>query len=318
MKKAVNKILALAIAVASVITPLGGIAEYAYAEEVDSSKITGGFTVSPPNQVVTLVPGEKYEYSIEVFNPSAATEDIDVKAVVKPFGINKDSEDYDFDFDTVSNYNQMMDWIEVENPTATVSPNNRAYINYTISVPENAPAGGQYASIGIQRLPRSTGGGGVNIAETMEIASLIYATVLGETTESGNILANNITGMSFDAKIKADALVSNTGNVHSTAKYKLQVYPLFSNEEMYTNEEKPDSIVVIPGQTYRNFIQWDSPLVGIFKVVQTVEFAGTINTATKTVIVCPIWLIVIIVAVILLIVFYLTSSSKKRKNAKRK
>lgn len=312
MKTLVKKIFTTMVAIAFAAVACG---RGAYAEDVDMSNIVGGFTVSPPNQVITLVPGETYDYSIEVFNPAAATESIDIKAYLKSFGVDKNSEDYDFDFDTVSNYNQILDWIKIENTEATIEPNKRAFIKYTISVPEDAPAGGQYASIAIQRVPKQTENkGGAAISEAMEIASLIYATVLGETTESGAILENNIPVFSFEPRVKADTLVQNTGNVHSGAKFTLQVFPLFSDEEVYTNEEKPDSIVVIPGQTYRSFEQWDGPTVGIFKVVHTVEFAGQVSKAEKFVIVCPLWLLFVIVAAVIFILIWIFARNKKRKN----
>ena len=282
--------------------------------EPKEGDIIGGFTVSPPNQQVVLLPGESYTYTISVSNPSMAEKSIEVLADVSPFGVQTGSQNYDFDFSTKSNYNQLVDWITIENPEGTIEPNETFTIVYHIDVPEDAPAGGQYASIGVQRVPEEKQGGNVAISETMEIASLIYATIVGSTEEKAEILANDISMFSFDSKIQATSLVKNEGNVHEGVWYTLQVFPLFSDEEIYTNEESPDSIVVIPDQTYFRTEEWTGPAVGIFKVRQTVKIAGEVSVVEKFVILCPLWLMFVIVLAIILLVFWIFSKNRKRNN----
>lgn len=277
----------------------------------DQPQISGGIIVSPPNQNLVLVPGETYYRTIEVASPSVSEDDVKVSAIVSRFGVKDSGVNYETDFDTVSNYNQIADWISVENPEATIAPGGRASINYSITVPQDAPAGGQYAAIKIHKetIPNATSG--IAIADQIEISSLIYAIVLGDTDESGEILENTISGFSFEPKITANALVKNNGNVHSDANYTLQVFPLFSNEEIYTNEEEPGYATIIPNQTYLHSKTWDSPAVGIFRVVQTVTFAGETSTTERFVVICPLWLIFILIAAIILFILGIVINRRK-------
>ena len=55
------------------------------------------------------------------------------------------SEKYNADVVTKTNYTQMADWITIHEPTGTLMPNEAKELSFTIEVPENAPGGGQYA-----------------------------------------------------------------------------------------------------------------------------------------------------------------------------
>lgn len=304
-KKLLTILTGMVMIMASLLSPVG----VAFAE----ADYTGGFIVSPPNQVIVLVPGESYTYTIQVTNPEAAVDSIIAAARVVPFTV-QDTTDYSVDYQTKTNYNQIVDWITLEEPEIEIAPNSTGIITYRIDVPSDAPAGGQYASVNVQKKnTEDVVEGGANIKETMEIASLIYATVLGETTEAGEIMDNMVDGFSFDGKIKASVMAKNEGNVHSTLKSTLRVFPLLSNEEYYTNEDEPRSIVLIPNQAYYMTQQWEGPKLGIMRVVQTVEFAGEVSETQRFVIVCPMWVLFLVIAAIILALCWIFAKNNKKK-----
>ena len=303
--KILPKLILSLIAVCSMLA----LGQKAYAEE---TQLVGGFTVSPTDRSLVLTPGEKYDYTIEVSNPSMATSAITVKAQVAPFSILDGSLDYSVDFQTESSNTMITDWIKIENPKQVIEPNEVATIRFRIEVPKDAPAGGQYATINVQRVREGAGDGNVGISESMEIASLVYAMVLGETNESGEIVSNSIAGFSFTSDIKADSIIHNTGNIHASAFYSLRAYPLFSKKEIYNNENDPDSIVLLPDQSYYKLQQWKAPRGGIFKVVQSIDFAGSTFEATKYVIICPIWFLIFVSAIIVVVVVRIIVKRRKK------
>ncbi len=121
--------------------------------------------------------------------------------------------------------------------------------------------------------------------------------------------------------ITASFVAKNDGNTHSLITYYLQVFPLFSDEEVYTTEEDPQKEYVLPGTTRYVQQSWaKSPSIGIFKVRQTVYYGSVEETPSITermVIICPIWLLFLIVFSITAIIIYFIARAKARKAERR-
>ena len=279
-------------------------------------------SVSPPYAKVTLQPGESYKASFKLTNTGGGT--LEYKAYATPYTVASDDESYSSpDYSNATKYSKISEWIQIDEADTSGSLEALAEneINYTIKVPKDASPGGQYAAIVIERTNAdSVGATNANVASVPRVAYVIYASVAGQANNSGSISQNNISSFFLSTPISATSLVENTGNVHSDAEYILQVYPLFSNEEVYTNEENPETYIILP-ETRRFITQtWSdgAPNIGIFKVKQTVKFAGTESVNEKLVVVCPVWLLLAIVFVIVFWIIWLVMRSKNRKANKGK
>ncbi len=273
------------------------------------------FSVSPMNERIILNPGEVYEGSFKVSNPASSEDDFSYIVEVKPFDVD---ENYNPVYDEESERNAIVDWTAIDDSDAegTLSPNETIEIHYTITVPESAPAGGQYMSLTTSQVVSNENTGGVNITSVPAIAHIIYAEVAGTTIKSGVISDASVPSFIFTGNIAGTSAVENTGNTYGTATYTLQVFPLFSDEEVYTNVEDPDTMTIINGKTYYNETAWtDTPSVGIYNVVYSVDFEGTTAEVSKMVIVTPVWLLFIVVlaiiAIIILIVYGVKTRQKK-------
>lgn len=288
--------------------------------QVFADEILSSMTVSPPTQRMILMPGETYSGSLKISNSNDNKNDLKYSASIGSFSQVKDGKSKD-DYGSVdhisrSNYNQIMDWIELDKETGTVAPNSTDVLSYKINVPKDAPAGGQYATIIIrdETVNSDEDSGNVAIQNVMQFGSIIYAEVTGETREAGAILENNVPMISFGSPLMVSSIVKNDGNVHTDAEYTLQIYPLFSDKEVYSNEEEPMTSLILPESERYNALTWDeAPMVGIFKVRQTVKIFGDTSVVEKIVIICPLWLLFIIIIAIALIIFWLVSKSKKRQ-----
>lgn len=277
----------------------------------------GRFSVSPMNQKIVLTPGETYNGSFRIVNPGSNTTDFKYKAEVTPFYVD---EDYHVIYENNGDYTQMVNWMTIDNKEGTIAPNNVVELHFSIDVPKNAPAGGQYAAITVS----SDNNGealqdGLNIDRTYSIAHIIYAEIAGTTRRGGEIFNANVQGFILDGDISGVSSIRNDGNVHGTAKYTLQIWPLFSGEEVYTNEESPMEKTVLPGRTLTSSIAWEgTPIVGIFNVKYTVDFEGVTTEVSKMVIKCPVWLLLIIIIIIVGIVVWIVFRSKSRKKTEKK
>ena len=286
------------------------------------------FSLSPMKEKILLNPGEKYSSAVTVYVQDGDVTDIRYKVEVQEFFVD---ENYNHIFSECGVYCEMKNWITIDSPTeGRLSPGDKVNIKYTINVPKDAPGGGQYASIMVQGDPwtdESENGedsdeSGVTstIKEEKKIAYTVYAEVAGDVTRNGEIIDINVPSFLLSGDIKGESSIKNTGNVHGDAKYILQVFPLFSDEEIYTNEEDPHTITILPDRTRYDELAWDkTPAVGIFNVLYTVEFEGVTAQVSKMVIKCPVWLLFvalfILFAIIMLIAWVILRAKKRSKNS---
>ena len=304
-KKLKTFVLAVMTAVSSVILPVTAV----YAAD-DSEAY--GFTMSPLKENIILTPGETFEGSFLIHNPATHVKDFEYEITVQPFYVN---EDYTAVYEEEGSYNLMVDWITIDSDTAgSLAPNQQEEIHYTINVPSNAPAGGQYAAITVTSANATNEGDGSAILEKTAIAHTIFAEVTGNTIHSGDITDANVPSFMLSGNIYGESTIKNTGNVHGVATYTLSVTPLFSSEEVYTNEENPTVHNVLPNRSYYNKIEWDeTPAMGIFNVKYTVDFDGVVTEVNKMVIICPIWMMIVAIVVIVAIVCGIVMIIRKRK-----
>jgi len=271
---------------------------------------TAGLTVSPMYQMKVLVPGEAEPGSLVVANPADSDGSIEYELEVRAFSYDSDKGEV---FAETEDYSDMVDWIVLDSTSGTLEPNERREISFTINTPADTRAGGQYAAI----IVRTKGGQVGPFNEVFEIAHLIYAEVSGDTIHKGNVDSVEVPSFLFSGNIAGKASITNEGNTHAYVSQVLKVFPLFGDEEYYTNEEDPQkNLVMASAKRYTSTTWEETPKIGIFRVVYTVEFEGVTNEVSKVVIVCPLWLIILI-AIILGILIVRPFFSKKNKKDKR-
>ena len=312
MRLKLNKIKLWLVSIGSIFTLImGPLASGVYAEE-------RGITMSPMNQRVVLNAGEKYTGSFTISNPVNNSEEIKYQIVVRPFYVD---DNYNVYYEETEGLNQIVDWTTVDIDSGVLPVGEVQKIHFTIDVPKDAPAGGQYAAITAVAIDEKNTKDdaenvGATIGQNMAIAHIIYAEVAGTTRRSGEIIDTNIPSFLLDGNISAESTIKNTGNTHGTATYKLQIFPLFSSEEVYTNEETPQTKTILPNRTLTNKSTWDqTPAMGIFNVKYTVEFEGVTTEVSKLVIKCPLWLLFVILFVIIALIIWIVIRIRTHKKS---
>lgn len=313
-----KRLAATAISILGILTLLitpGALAESDYS-----------FAVTPMNQKIIITPGGSYQSSFKVVNPSNSSVDIDYEIKLSNFYVD---ENHSVVFEEVGDTGKILDWITIDSHKAgNLKPSESATIAFTVNVPEDAAAGGQYAAFVVtaeaasdeneRQEQQDEGNRNMAIKEVKAISHLLYAEVAGNTLRQGEVLEASVPSFLLSGDISGNSSVKNTGNVHGTAKYTLQVFPLFSNEEIYTNEENPSEREILPDRTLYSESVWaNTPAMGIFNVVYTVEFEGVTTQVKKMVIKCPVWLLFIIIFGIIAIIIWLFLMAKKRRTARR-
>ena len=283
-------------------------------------------TVSPMEQKMTLYPGENSTGSVTVSNQASATEKLYYKVSVVPFTRVGDKYETMVGDELVEGkYNNIVDWVTLSAESGSLDPNERDEIIYSVNVPQDARGGGQYFAILVTRTDdpeAKSEEGNANLKEIIQIASTVYASVAGNDVKlAGSISENEISAFLLAPPIKSSFKVENTGNTHMEIDYYMQVFPLFSDEEIYTNEENPSHALVLPETTRYLSQEWnETPGIGIFKVRQVASYGseGEQSVAEKMGIVCPVWLLFLILFIIIAIIIWIVTRVRSRgKNARK-
>ena len=309
MNKHISKfVLALGFFVAGVIS-LNRV------EDVSAGQVH--LKVTPVSFEYDLDPGSSQNGTFIVSNKGDKTVYYNTKATPYYATDGKDG-GIDVSYDKKSTHTQIADWVTFESPTGQIEPNSSIEVKFTINVPEDAPGGGQYAALMISNSDDSPKeSDGISISEIANIGPVVYAKVSGDITTKGEILSHNVDGFRFEPPISASSTVHNSGNVHAEATYTLRVFPLFSSESIYNNEEKPASITVLPDSTRFYTVAWTTengaPSLGIFKVESEVKIFDEVSKIEKTVIICPIWVLISVGVFIIALVFWIVFRVKSRK-----
>lgn len=275
------------------------------------------FSMSPMQDKMILGPNESYRGSFDVRNTSD-DEDLYYNATAEPYYVDENNTSI---FVNVGDMNRIVDWITIENGKGMIKPGETATINFIVNVPDDAAGGGQYAVISVSNDPSANGGNDDDavIGEKFALGHTIIAEISGDSIESGEVIGMSIPSVRLGGKITASSKLKNTGNIHSEAINRLKVFSIFSSDvPIYDSGqngiEDKDKNIVLPDREVVNGITWeDTPDIGIFNVVYSVEYQGETSEATGVVFVCPWWAIVIVIAGITIMVIRIVSLHKLQK-----
>ncbi len=280
---------------------------HVYADEKPEYRLT----IHPSqNRFEELKPGTVYTGTFNVRNDGQ--NEFDFKITFAPYSVESESYSPSYDKETV--YTEMSKWISVDHDFGTLQANQEAEIKYSINVPSDAHGGAQAATILVTMDNHSKVEEGSGVKTVRQLGYVVIGNVDGDVIKTGKILENKLPQFLFNPPIYGSALVENTGNVYTVAMHTLQVFPLFSDEEIFTNEENPETSIVFP-ETKRLFnSEWEgAPQLGIFRVRHTVKIFDEESVVEKVVFLCPIWFLFVVILMIILIIFWIVSRIIGRK-----
>lgn len=253
------------------------------------------FTVTPMNREMKLEVGRIYEGEITVASPADAESDFHYVVSVTPYSV---VDEYNTpDLLTVSNWSEMVNWVEIENPTGVIKANQSAKVKYKIKVPLDAPAGGQYVTVSVRSNDFATTSNSSQVQNVLELASVIYAEIGGETNHAGYVAENTIPGFVTSGTPAVNTLIINNGNVHETATVTIQVKNVLTGTTIYPHEGESGEFyeMVMPaGSRYVTRELDELAALGVYEVTQNVEFLGETSYNTVKMVICPIWFIVLV------------------------
>ncbi|MDO4978639.1 MAG: hypothetical protein Q4E47_00595 [Candidatus Saccharibacteria bacterium] len=261
--------------------------------------------ISPAYQRLgELTPGDRYSSKFTIINSG----DSDLEYKVYTTGYTVSDGDYKASFpENTSTFTTIQKWFKFSETEGTLKAKDRKEIEYTVTVPKDAPGGGQYAAIMIE----TTSGEGSVISANARAGLVVYSTVLGDNVSCNEISNISASGFLMSPPISVATTIKNCGNIESSATYTLTVNSIFG-KEVYSNSAEPDVRTILPNTSRLNIVKWEeTPIFGIYKVRLKVEVPGEVKEFEKLVFICPIWVFIIVILLIGFIVFMIIVRKRK-------
>jgi hypothetical protein len=220
-------------------------------------------TISPTQIDTTLSPGGVGDGDITVINDGADAYDYTVYAT--PYHVS--GEGYTRSFSASPTTGDVSAWLTLPKGLQHLDPHGTGKVPYSLRVPAGAGGGGYYGAIFVEMQPRPVVGSGV--VTKQRVGVIVYLRVDGGVKESGRLASFMMDFWQFEAPVKAQARMSNDGNVHFKAKISEHIDDLFGTTKASIALERE----ILPGTTRRLDLIWDHPPdLGLFWVNGTATF----------------------------------------------
>ena len=283
--------------------------------------------MTPVSNRVSLAPGQEVEDKFTVENIGSA--DFKYKVYAAPYSVT--NENYDLSFSAENNYTRIKTWITFrqadgewsKEPTFTIPKGQKQDIQYRISVPQDVPAGGQYATLFAESIgDDAEGGTSTGVKTSSRVGLLLYANVAGDTRRAGSIEDYDFTRFLLGGTIKATTKVKNSGNTDFAVTDTFEVKTLFG-KTVYPNEESQsatNALSVLPDTERRVNHEWKkeegAPWIGIFQVHYKVSIPGEERDETAVVFVIPLVAIILLVLFLTILIIWTIIAIRTRKERK--
>ncbi len=280
--------------------------------QVSAKENTFGIQIAPSiQQTGAIDPGKTYRNKLSVTNNE--DEPIELEMVVEPYSVENGS--YTPNYSKKTAFTEIVNWIEFDDYETHLEPGETTEVDYTVKIPSSTHGGGQYAVLFAQA--KKTDDGENSIQAIARSGTILFAKVNGDIIEKGKIVDIKTDTFLLAPPINASVKLTNTGNIDTTAKITVDIENAITGEKIYSNADSPRESSLLPETEKDVNLRFDNVLrLGVMHLTMRVEYLDDIQIINRTVIICPIWLIIIIVAIIIIIVAKILI--KKRENSKKR
>ena len=277
-------------------------------------------SLNPASQSLELSVNQTTSASLKVSNLGRLPFDVNVSAA--PYYVAND--DYDPDFFSETSQTQLSKWIKLDKASYHIEPGESAEVKFSVTVPADIPAGGQYAAIMLTASGENQDGSTMSISS--RLAAILYGHVNGvDVRRVGELVDRTFPSFVTNGDFSISQSVRNAGNIDFRVTQTMTVTDFFSNREVVSPESVDadqqmfaySSSAVLPDTTRTGILTWkDAPKLGLFTVTQHISFLDQDLTYSHLVFFCPIWLLAILIALVLTLVIVIITKLISKHNQK--
>ena len=209
-------------------------------------------SISPVTFELTGNPGDVLVNKLRIFNPTNSS--IAVRMEVEDFTAAGEEGEVIVKEAEAETYS-LARWISVSPQTFTLGPKEQKFVDFIITIPQNAEPGGKYGSVlatmkGILSPDEGIGGAAVST----KVGALVLLTVSGDVLENIEVKEFLVPGFSETGPITFTIRFENTGTVHVRPRGFVTITDWRS--EKVIDIEFPQQNV-IPGAVRKVEANWD-------------------------------------------------------------
>jgi hypothetical protein len=319
MKKLAAFVVYTPLIIGSLGIPFGASA---FSIEQLSRESYGDFVVGPGKVEVALRPGETKTIPVVITNRMGETKVFTLET--EDFTGSKDPEQTVLLLGQERGPYTLRDFIIPEERSFELENGQRATVNVTISVPEDAEPGGRYGSLLVgtaTEQEQGTGGVAGGTAIVTRIGVLFFVTIPGDVVREGSLTSFDTIARQhffFDtAPITFSLLYENTGSVHLNPYGTITITNL-SGERVREFQIEP--WFAMPGSVRRRDITWDTDfLIGRYVATAQINrgYGNVIDGSSIVLWVIP-WKLVALVFGVLVVMIGLVRLIGSRFEIRRK
>lgn len=277
--------------------------------------------ISPVTFVLTANPGDVITNKVKVTN-SQGNKSVAVEMEVKPFTGTETGQAVILDEENPAY--SLGKWVTVSPQSFTLEPKETQVVEYTITIPADAEAGGRYASI----LAKSGEGevSGTGATTVQKVGSLVLLRVNGtvsygatvkdfKTVRSGQDLEQATSQLNFErAPVTFYSKIANTGKSHILPSGFVVVSNMFGKK--VTDIPFPERFV-LPGNDRVVEAMWDDAKIGYYTATLLLNYGDKNEqlTATTTFLVFPWKTGVPIILGVVIVVWFIIARRKRLAQA---
>ncbi len=242
-------------------------------------------SVSPTQFKMSADPGQTWSSSIRVINGNQT--DLPVYVSVALFTADGETGQPRF-VTPQSDTSTLADWITVTSEPIVIPAERPIQIPFTITVPRDAPPGGQYAALFVGTQPPTIRPDATSVQTSQVIASLIFLQVSGDIVERGLIREFRTNQQIFNRPEASFVLrFENQGTVHLQPQGDITILNMWGEERgLVPINQRTFLGDVLPGQVRRFTFDWQSEWsltdMGLYTAIATVGYGTKDKQFTTT------------------------------------
>lgn len=157
-----------------------------YGQETNA-QASVSLSVTPTLFDVSVDPGQTWRSSVRVINPNDDTLTVFIEPVLFSAAGERGISTFSRLDQSESQGITLAEWFELNETVLTIPSQDTAQLTFSVSVPEDAAPGGQYAALLVSTQPPPDVADGSQVRTTQAVSSLFFMRVSGDIDELGRI-----------------------------------------------------------------------------------------------------------------------------------